>query len=192
MTVPGADVNCLSVAPAAPANLANMFAVGAWCSSRRELLEHCAGVGGPGLTTNAFHASTTNLQATMNNVATQRLDFERALSEGSFTEKHGDALAQRMHCLCDVADDNHLPEALRLLAKSTSKSRDCAILGNLFRKRAQASPVPLAASQAPLATTKLVDDVFRNFTPAGTGLVCASHLTPFAIVCEGHVEAFAN
>ena len=141
-------------------------------------------MGGPGLTTNAFNAGITNLQATMNNVATQRLDFERARAERSFTEKHGDALAQRMHRLCDVGDDNHLPEALRLLAKSTSKSCDCAILGNLFRERAQASPVPLAASQAPLATTELVDDVFRNFTPAGTSLVFASHLTPFAIVCD--------
>ena len=97
-----------------------------------------------------------------------------------------------MHRLCDVANDNHLPEALRLLAKSTSKSRDYAILGNLFRERAQASPVPLTASQAPLATTKLVDGVFRNFTPAGTGLTFACYLTPFAIVCEGHAEAFAN
>ena len=98
----------------------------------------------------------------MNNVATQRLDFERARAERSFTEKHGAASAQRMHRLCDVADDNNLPESLRLLAKSTSKSRDCAILGNLFRERAQASPVPLAASQA------LVDCVFRNFTARGT------------------------
>ena len=77
-------------------------------------------------------------------------------------------------------------------SKSTSKSRPCAILGNPFRERAQASLVPLTASQAPLATTKLVDDVFRNFTPAGTGLTFASYLTPFAIVCEGHAEAFAN
>ena len=32
-----------------------------------------------------------------------------------------------------------------------------------------------------------MDDVFQNFTP-----VLASHLTPFAIVCEGHAEAFAD
>ena len=116
----------------------------------------------------------------------------RVCAECSFTEQHGAALAQRMHRLCDVGDDNHLPKALRLLAKSTSKSRDCVILGNLFHECAQASPVPLTASQAPLATTKLVDDVFRNFMPAGTGLTFASYLTLFAIVCEGHAEAFAN
>ena len=91
----------------------------------------------------------------MNNVATQRLDFEHARAKQSFTEKHGNALTQPMHRLCDVVDDDHLPEAQRLLAKSTSKSRDCAILGNLFCERAQASTVPLTASQSPLATMKL-------------------------------------
>ena len=70
-----------------------------------------------------------------------------ARAERSFTEKHGDALAQRMHRLCNVANDDHLPKALRLPAKSTSKSRDCAILGNLFWERAQASVVPLTGSQ---------------------------------------------
>ena len=74
----GADVNSLAVTPAMPANPADMFAVGAWCASRKEQLERRAGVGGPGLTTNAFNAGINNLQTTMNDVATQRLDFERA------------------------------------------------------------------------------------------------------------------
>ena len=52
--------------------------------------------------------------------------------------------------------------------------------------------MPLTASQSPLTTTKLVDDVFCDFTPAGTGLVFASGLTPFVIVCEGHAKAFEN
>ena len=155
-------------------------------------MEPRAGVGGPGLTTNAFNAGITNLQATVNNVAAQRLDFERARAERSSTEKHGGALAQCMHRLCNVADDDHLSEALRLLAKSTNKSRDCAILGNLFRERARASLVPLTASQSPLAATNLVDDMFRDFAPAGTGLVFASGLTLFAVACEGHAEAFEN
>ena len=34
--------------------------------------------------------------------------------------------------------------------------------------------------------------MFRNFAPASTGLVFTSGLTPFAIVCEGHAEAFEN
>ena len=74
----GADVNSLAVAPAMPANPADVFAVGAWCASRKEQLERRAGVGGPGLTTNAFNAGINNLQTTVTDVATQRLDFERA------------------------------------------------------------------------------------------------------------------
>ena len=70
-----------------------------------------SGVLGPGLTTNAFNAGINNLQTTVTNVATQRLDFERARAERSFTEKHGAALAQRMHRSCDVANDNHLRPA---------------------------------------------------------------------------------
>ena len=35
----GADVKCLAVTAATPANPANMFAVGAWCSSLPEQLE---------------------------------------------------------------------------------------------------------------------------------------------------------
>ena len=58
-----------------------MFAVGAWFLSRHEQLEHWAGVGGPGLTTNTFNAGITNLQAAMNNVATQCLDFKRACAK---------------------------------------------------------------------------------------------------------------
>ena len=34
--------------------------------------------------------------------------------------------------------------------------------------------------------------MFRLFTPAGTGVTFAYGLTPFAIVCEGHAEAFSN
>ena len=88
------DINSLAITPAAPANPADMFAVGAWHASRKEQQERRAGVGGPGLTTNAFNAGINNLQTTVTNVATQRLDFERARAERSFTEKHGAALAQ--------------------------------------------------------------------------------------------------
>ena len=34
--------------------------------------------------------------------------------------------------------------------------------------------------------------MFRDFTPGSTGFAFASGLTPFAIVCKGHAEAFKN
>ena len=92
-----------------------------------------------------------------------------------------------MYRFCAVAADNNLPECHRLLAKSTAKSWDYAILQNLFQERCAASAtIPLTAANSPLATTTLVDDVFRSFSPAGSGLIFGKGLSPFAIVCEGH------
>jgi len=123
----------------------------------------------------------------MDDNATARLQFERDRLDKTITEKHGDSLAQRMHNLCNCVDDNGLPEVHRLLAKS-NKHRDYGILASLFSERASASPVPLTYATAPIPTTKLVEDVFRSFQVAGTGLVFTQGLSPFAIICEGHAE----
>jgi hypothetical protein len=154
---------------------------------RTEILNK-VGVGGPGLTTAAFNTGVTNIQATLQNNSQAQLQFQRDRMHASFTDKHGDALAARMHSLCDVADDDHLPELHRLLAKSSTKSRDYAIISMQFVDRAQQSVVPLNAGCAPIATTKLVDEVFRSFRPGSTGLTFGVGLSPFSIVCEGHAE----
>ena len=57
-----------------------------------------------------------------------------------------------------------------------------------FVEQAQRSVVPLNAGCAPMATTKLVDEVFRSFRPGSTGLTFGVGLSPFSIVCEGHSE----
>ena len=49
--------------------------------------------------------------------------------------------------------------------------------------------MPLTHASAPIATSKLVDEVWRSFQVSGTGLVFAQGLSPFAIVCEGHTES---
>ena len=179
------------VDPTTSAVPVEIMALSAWGTSIKDRLMAQAGVGGPGLTNLAFNAGVASLQQTMNQNAANRLQFERDRNERSFTQRHGASLAQRLHRLTGAADDSGLPEAHRLLAKSSKKGTDYAMLGNMFRERAIASTVPLTAANAPLATTKLVDDVFRNFVPAGTGLVFAQGLSPFAIVCEGHKEAHA-
>ena len=123
---------------------------------RTEILNK-VGVGGPGLTTTAFDAGIANIRTVMEDNANARLQFERDRMHRSFTDKHGDALAGRMHTLCDCVDDDHLPEIHRLLAKSNSKSRDYAIISMQFVQQAQSSRVPLNSGCAPMATTKLVD-----------------------------------
>jgi hypothetical protein len=57
--------------------------------------------------------------------------------------------------------------------------------------RAFHSPVPLAAGCYPLATTKLVEELFRCFRVVSYNAAFGEGLTPFAIPCQGHAEAKA-
>jgi hypothetical protein len=93
-----------------------------------------------------------------------------------------------MYNLCNVPDDDSLPEVHRLLAASP-KGEAYAILGSHIETRAHHSPVPLTSGCLPLSTPKLTDNVFRCFRPGGTGLAFGEGLSPFACICEGHSEA---
>ena len=134
-----------------------MMCLTAWCSRARANCLHCLGLGGPQLTTVAFNHGITNLCTTLDNNARDRLQFERDRLNQNFTAKHGDAVAQRMYCLCNVANDNALPSVHKLLAKSNNKSRDYAIINNLLQEHAEASSVNLTMASAPIATTSLVE-----------------------------------
>ena len=109
-----------------------------------------AGVGGPGLTTAAFQAWIANMQATLDHNAAERIRHENARSEKTFTGKYGDAIAQRMHRLCNVPDDAGLPDIHNLLVKAPSKSHDYAIIQGLIQERTQASAAPLPVNCAHL------------------------------------------
>ena len=85
--------------------------------TRDQYMAHL-GHGGPGLSNAAFSAGVAQLQHTLNTNATDRLDFERARADVSFTDKHGAALSQRLHYLCGVSADEFLPEIHRVLAKA--------------------------------------------------------------------------
>ena len=148
------------------------------------------GAGGPGLSNAAFNHGVNMLRATMQDTHVAALEFERNKANKTFTDYHGEALAQKMHRLCGVDRDDDLPPVHVLLVKS-GKGRAYGIIGALFAERAEASPVPLAIMNAPLATTKLVEEVFRQYMPGGNGREFAKGLTPFAIVCEGHENARA-
>ena len=161
----------LNPAPAAAQRL------NAWATRVRDTILQRVGMGGPGLTTAAFNAGVAGIQNTLTATAQQALEFERARSNKTFTDRHGDALAERMHRLCGVADDDHLPDTHVLLAKA-SKGKDYAILAGQIAARVATSTVPLSAACMPLASTSLVDDVFRSFMPGATGLVFAKGLSP--------------
>ena len=135
-------------------------------------------MGGPGLTTAAFDQGVRNLQTTLETNAENQPAFERNKSSRSFADKHGDSLARHLSCLTGVADDDHLPESHQLLAKSTSKHRDCGTLNHLLVQRAATSNVPLTCASAPTVTSKLVDEVWQSFVVSGTGPVFAQGLSP--------------
>jgi hypothetical protein len=156
-----------------------------WASTVKDAQMARLGVGGPGLSNAAFAHGVGELRKTMTDTHEERLDFERQRNTKMFTDFHGEALAQQMHPLCGVTSDVNLPEVLGLLLQ-TAKGRIYAVLTSLFATRAQASPVPLNVATAPVASIKLVDDVFKCCSPGGDGLTFGKGLSPFAIICPGH------
>jgi hypothetical protein len=155
-----------------------------WASTVKDAQMARLGVGGPGLSNAAFPHGVGELRKTMTDTHEERLDFERQRNTKMFTDFHGEALAQQMHRLC-VTSDVNLPEVHGLLLQ-TAKGRIYAVPTSLFATRAQASPVPLNIATAPVASTKLVDDVFKCYSPGGDGLTFGKGLSPFAIICPGH------
>ena len=178
----------LAIAPIAAGIPATQVALNRWVTKIKDACLIKLGAGGPALSSAAFNTGVAAIQSTLDNNATNRLQFERDRKNQSFTDKHGDHLAQRLYHLCGCVDDAGLPEVHQLLAKAP-KGRDYAILSAMFNSRAGSSEVPLTTANPPLATTKLTEEVFRSFAIAGTGLTFAAGLTPFAVVCEGHAES---
>ena len=189
-TIDGAGASVIGLNPLQSALPLQTQRLTAWAQRQRTSQLARLGVGGPGLTTAAFTAGVTDIRNTLNANANDRLDYERARSQQSFTEKHGAALAQKLYHLCSVVRDEDLPETHRLLAKSP-RGREAGILTNALEDRVQASPLPIALSNVPLVTTKILDEVFRSFTVSGSGLIFGQGLSPFSVVCSGHAEGAA-
>ena len=145
------------------------------------------GVGGPQLSNAAFSTGVQRLETVLNNNAQQRLQFERDRAQKSFTDRYGEHLADHMYKMTGAADDDHLPDVHKVLAKAP-KGQYYAILGSYCQKRAIDSPVPVFSGNLPTLTTKIVDQVFRSFQPCGNGNIFGEGLSPFSITCEGHAE----
>ena len=176
-----------ALTPIFPANLVDRRGETSFRGRLVRSLLQLLGTTGPGLTTAAFQQGVVDIQAAMGAQTTNTLQYHRQQDNKSFTDKHGAALAERLHHWCGVADDDHLPSIHRLMA-ACSRHQGYGILTAELQARAQASPVPLTVGSAPMTTTKTLNDLYRDYTPAGTGLVFGHGLSPFAVVCEGHPE----
>ena len=145
------------------------------------------GVGGPQLSNAAFNTGVLQLQTTLNDNAMNRLQFERDKAQKTFTDKFGDHLATHMYKMTGAADDDHLPEVHKVLARAP-KGQFFAVLASYVQARAQTSPLPVFSGCLPVLTTKLVDQVFRAFQVCGIGNLFGEGLSPFSVCCEGHAE----
>ena len=76
------------------------------------------GAGGPGLSSAAFNHGISVLRTTMQDTHVATLEFERNRAIKTFSDHHGEALAQKLHRLCSVERDDDLPPVHALLVKS--------------------------------------------------------------------------
>ena len=93
-----------------------------------------------------------------------------------------------MYTWCGVTADIDLPDLHKLMARA-QKGRDYGILQAVIDARVAERSVPLSTMRAPLAATKLTDEVFRNFQPISERHTFGEGLSPFTCVCKGHAEA---
>ena len=183
------DASPVMVAAARPTNVRQDRALEAARERIKNLQLTRLGYGGAALSSAAFQAGVARLTTTLEDSTQRQLEYQRQQNNKTFTDKYGAHIAQIMYNLTGAADDDHLPPIHRTLAKA-HKGQFYAILQAAFQARALASPVPLIEGNLPLVTTKFADEVFRSFQPAHAGLEFAKGLTPFAMVCQGHKEAY--
>jgi hypothetical protein len=121
----------LAVTPLAPANLRETARLSTWANQVRELAMARVGAGGPGLTSAAFAQGINNITTQLTTNHTAALTYDREKNNKTFTDVHGDALAQQLRRLCNVANDALLPEVHLLLLK-TPKAQVYGALEGVF------------------------------------------------------------
>ena len=83
------------------------------------------GIGGPGLSSAAFTAGVATISTAIEDANKATIQFHTDRGQKTFSEKFGLGLATRLHRMCDVADDAHLP-AIHGLLVGAPKSREHA------------------------------------------------------------------
>jgi hypothetical protein len=186
-TQDGAGVVAASVETIAAAGPRDAQALRQWTSAKTASDLAVLGHGGPGLTNAAFTAGIADVTHVVNAVNTSRMEFDRQQATKTFADKHGASLEQLLLNYTDQITAADLPEVHTLLVNAP-KGREHAILLSLFSERSASTTLPITEANMPVVSTKLLDTVFRQYAPGGTGLSFGEGLTPFAIVCEGHKD----
>ena len=191
VTNTGVDATLLGIAPVTSVVPAQNQALNAFAERRRLGIRAVAGVLAPpvmGLTDATFNAGMASLRTSISDSRDAQIAYERNKANKTFTDRHGAPLAQRVHRLTGSVDDDALPEVHRLLARS-AKHLDYGVITNALKARAAVSPLPCDSNSAPVPSTSLVINIFRNHILDSDGLTLGKGLSPFAVVCEHHDEA---
>ena len=111
----------VEIDPGDPGNLCQRCLLDGWVSRSTNALIHRLGYGGPALTSAAFTAGVEVIRTTISDTNMANLEYDRAKSHVTFTDRFGDALAQRLRTWTSVASDADLPEIHRVLLRSRGK-----------------------------------------------------------------------
>ena len=137
-----------------------------------------------------FNTGILDLRQSMTAASDAQLAYQRASKIKSFSSHHGEPLAVLLRRLTGAADDDGLPQIHKDLVNA-SKPQAYSLLTSAFQTRALASDLDIDSSAAPIATTTIVNEVFRVAKCYATGSILGQGLTPFAMICEHHQEAQA-
>ena len=135
-----------------------------------------------------FAAGIQDLQTTIQDTTTERMEFDRDRARKSFTDLHGVALAEQIQRLCGVGSDADLPNIHILMARGSSRQHYGA-LEHALRSRAMTTQLGIDSDSAPVASTYLTVTVFRDHKIASDGTRLGEGLSPFSIVCHHHSSA---
>jgi hypothetical protein len=177
--------NLLQVTPVAPGLLPVQARLSAFVTRIKTETMARLGVGGPQLSNHAFGLGVADIKKTLEENADAALAYNRQSKIKTFADKHGDALERRLFLYCSITAEANLPTAHKLLLQAP-RNKEYSILNTCFATRANASPLPITTTNAPLAIPSLVDQVFRCYNPANNGLTLGNGLSPFHIICDGH------
>jgi hypothetical protein len=101
-----------------------------WAPCFKNLMKVALGTAGPPVTTSvAFAAGANQLKNAIRDTRAAAVTYQQDASKKTFTEQYRSSIAQVMYNLCNVANDDHLPEVHRLFAQSP-KGQAYAILGS--------------------------------------------------------------
>jgi hypothetical protein len=108
-----AGESAIAIAPVTSAlPLQNLLLQG-WAARSKNLMKVALGTGGPAVTSVAFATGVNQLENAIRDTSDAAITYQRDASKKTFTEQYGASIAQVMYNLCNVADDDRLPEVHR-------------------------------------------------------------------------------